>query len=68
MERDVARFEASIAKTNIVDRRKVFDSSRKYHYETTFMIYFKNKMKAAITVQDGSYHYDALLSKLEEKS
>ncbi len=62
--REAAEFEASIVKTNIIDRRKVFDSNRKYHYETTFMIYFKNNKKAALTVQDGSYQYDAFMSKL----
>ena len=64
IKREVKEFEASIAKTTIVQRRKVFDSNRKYHYETTFMIYFKNDTKAALTVLDGSYHYDVLLSKV----
>ena len=66
VERDMDRFEASIAKTNIISRRKVFDSNRKYHYETTFMIYFNDNSKSALTVQDGSYHYDFMLGKLED--
>ncbi len=63
-KRKVAEFEASIAKTSIVGRRKVFDSNRRYHYETTFMIYFKNHKKEALTVQDGSRQYDTFISKL----
>lgn len=63
-EREVAEFEGSIARTSIVSRRKVFDSNRKHHYETTFMIYFNNHKKAALTVIDGSYHYDVLMSKI----
>ena len=63
-KREVAEFEASIAWTSIVEKRKVFDSNRKYHYETTFMIHFKNGKQAALTVQNGSYHYDVLMSGL----
>lgn len=63
-EREVAKFEASISRTSVVSRRKVFDSNRKHHYETTFVIYFNNHKKAALTVIDGSYHYDVLMSKI----
>lgn len=65
-EREVAEFEASIAMTKIIDQRKVFDSSRKYHHETTFMVYFKDGKKIALTVRDGSYQYDAFMTRLRE--
>ena len=65
-EREVAEFEASIAMTKIIDQRKVFDSSRKYHHETTFMVYFKDGKKIALTVRDGSYQYDAFITRLRE--
>lgn len=66
VEHKAAMFKASIAGTRIISRQKIFDSNRKYHYETTFMIYFKDETKVAITVNDGSHQYDALLSKLIE--
>lgn len=61
--REREEFESSVVMTEIVEKRKVFDSSRRYHYETTFMLYFKNEQKTALTVEDGSYHYDFLMSK-----
>ena len=65
-ERDRANFESSIEKTAIADRRKVVDTNRKYHFETTFVIYYKNHTKEARTVWNGSQLYDMLLGKLEE--
>lgn len=65
-ECEAVEFVASIDRTSIIDRRKVFDSNRKYHYETTFMIFFKNYKKTALTVKDGSHQYDALMSRLED--
>lgn len=62
-ERAMREFESSVAMTKIIEQRKVFDSSRKYHYETTFMLYFKNGQKTALTVENGSYHYDFLIGK-----
>lgn len=64
--REIKEFEESIEYTKKFNSRKVFDSNQTYHYETTFLIYFKDGGQSAMTVPDGIYNYDVLVSKLRE--
>lgn len=64
-EEETRRRIALIDHVSIVGRRKIFDSSRKYHYETTFMVFQKNGDRSAVTAKEGSRAFDILVSLLE---
>ncbi len=58
----------TILKTQVLSQ-EVREHESMFHYRsetfTTFMIYYKNDTKKAVTVSNQSPQYDALMSKLD---